>query len=61
MSFLSKLFGGGGAAKEVNRQLPSTMVAKEFGEVNIKRVGNDNEQSDDRSPSTGLGPEWDGS
>src|SRR5262245_46247730 len=48
MGFWSKLFGGGGAAagggagggrEGVNVQLPSTVVAKEFGEVNVKRRG----------------------
>src|SRR5262245_45567697 len=47
MGFWSKLFGGGGGesggggrGKEgVNVQLPSTIVAKEFGEVNVKRRG----------------------
>ncbi len=41
MSFWSKLFGGGESGKqaEVSHQLPSSMVAKEFGEVNVKRDG----------------------
>jgi hypothetical protein len=35
MGFWSFLFGGGG--KVVSKQLPSTMVAKELGEVNVKK------------------------
>ena len=36
MGFWNWLFGGG-ASKVVSKQLPSTMVAKEFGEVNVKK------------------------
>lgn len=48
MSFLSRIFGGGkkdgsspAKSADANRQLPSSMVAQEFGEVNVKRVGNE--------------------
>lgn len=40
MGWLKSLFGGGSADEKtakVSRQLPSTMVAKEFGEVNVAR------------------------
>jgi hypothetical protein len=40
MGFWSKLFGGG-EKEEANKQLPSSMVAKEFGEVNVRRKGNE--------------------
>lgn len=42
MGFWDKLFGRkqAGASQRVSRQLPSTMVAKEFGEVNVSQ-GND--------------------
>jgi hypothetical protein len=43
MGWLSNLFGGGKDKPGVNHQLPSTMVAKEFGEVNVRRVGKDNQ------------------
>ena len=43
MSIWSKLFGWG-EKEGVNKQLPSTMVAKEFGEVNVKRRGDQNEK-----------------
>lgn len=51
MGLWNKLFGGGssgggesggggkGAASSANVQLPSTIVAKEFGEVNVRKVG----------------------
>ena len=45
MSFLKNIFGGSGAAPpvgapaECSHQLPSSMVAKEFGEVNVKCDG----------------------
>jgi len=39
MSWLKKIFGGGSAesAARTSHQLPSTIVAKEFGEVNVAR------------------------
>ena len=41
MSFLKKLFGGGNPTEdERSHQLPSHMVSKEFGEVNVKKSGN---------------------
>jgi hypothetical protein len=42
MGFLDKLFGKGKGKekKPVSRQLPSTIVAKEFGEVNVAKNGN---------------------
>jgi len=43
MGFWSKVFGGSSEAPSekggVNHQLPSTMVAQEFGEVNVRKVG----------------------
>lgn len=41
MSFWKKLFGGGSkaAARSASRQLPSSIVAKEFGEVNVRPDG----------------------
>jgi hypothetical protein len=36
MSFLQKLFGSGEESK--SHQLPSSMVAKEFGEVNVRKL-----------------------
>lgn len=36
MSFFQKLFGSGEESK--SHQLPSTMVAKEFGEVNVRKL-----------------------
>lgn len=42
MGFLSKLFGGDERKKTfAPRQLPSTKVAREFGEVNVRPVGAD--------------------
>jgi hypothetical protein len=41
MGFWSKLFGGDDSGKGVSHQLPSTMVAQEFGEVNVKKAGKD--------------------
>jgi hypothetical protein len=40
MSFFKSLFGGGGKSEDEGRshQLPSSIVAKEFGEVNVKRT-----------------------
>lgn len=41
MSFLKKIFGKAKAFDDgKSHQLPSTMVAKEFGEVNVRRRGN---------------------
>jgi len=43
MSFWKKIFGGGDSQPKAgpNHQLPSTMVAKEFGEVNVRRIGDE--------------------
>ncbi|QDU93858.1 vWA domain-containing protein [Lignipirellula cremea] len=35
MGIFDRLFGGGASAEPKSRQLPSSMVAKEFGEVNV--------------------------
>ncbi|MBX9580180.1 MAG: VWA domain-containing protein [Gemmataceae bacterium] len=41
MGFFNRLFGGGSSAakEEPSHQLPSSMVAQEFGEVNVRKVG----------------------
>ncbi|MBC7910075.1 MAG: VWA domain-containing protein [Pyrinomonadaceae bacterium] len=41
MSFFKSLFGGGKSEEERSHQMPSGMVAKEFGEINVKRVKSD--------------------
>jgi hypothetical protein len=38
MGFLDKLFGGGKKAEAASHQLPSDVVASEFGEVNVRRT-----------------------
>ncbi len=42
MSLWNRLFGGGGPPKPgPHHQLPSNIVAQEFGEVNVRRVGDE--------------------